>query len=259
MGSPTKFSIWMRNHLKDAYSGLITQDIDFILLNENRKYFIVEEKNYANARTGPAQAIIYKMLDEILSADSEFLGCHKATVEWNGIWLDQRGKVSMESFLTNPNTHLKNKYNQKWYEQVLYFSMDSLWDGKGIPPTRKTEAEHTFSRESVLAGELLKYNVQRAKIDWIFVNYVTGNFVLLSESDCFDSPIVKRIIDVLDFYNNSGHPVFNPKSKCVYKFLGAYRISYDNSMSNFYINDVKVDVKDAIRILNLDDEEITNF
>jgi len=74
--TPTNFSVWMRDNLKDAFCGLITQDIDFVLLNSNDQYFIVEEKNYAGARTGPAQAVIYKMLDDILSTDDSFLGCH---------------------------------------------------------------------------------------------------------------------------------------------------------------------------------------
>jgi len=33
MKTPSPFSIWVRDNLKDAYSGLITQDIDFIIMH----------------------------------------------------------------------------------------------------------------------------------------------------------------------------------------------------------------------------------
>lgn len=259
MKQPTLFSVWMRDNLKDAFSGLITQDIDFIILNRQKKFFIVEEKNIARARTGPAQAIIYKMIDEILSSDKTFLGCHKATLEWNGIWLDQTGKVSIESFLENPNQFLVNQYGQKWFDSVLYFSLKYLWDGKGVPPTRKTEKEHTFSRESLLAPELAKIGVKKYNIDWIFVNYVSGNFVLLSESDCFNNEMVKHIITKFNEYNLSGRVVENPKSHCHYKFLGAYEISYSTDMNVFNINGHKLSKNDAIRILNLDSNEIEKY
>jgi hypothetical protein len=255
MGKVTKFSVWMRTNLKDAFSGLITQDIDFILTNNEDRYFIVEEKNYARARTGPAQAIIYKMIDEFLSEDPIFLGCHKATLVHDGIWLDQTGKVSIDEFMTNPNAFEYNQYGQKWFEKVLYFSMNSLWDGKGTPPIRKTENEHTFNRDSLIENELSRRNIRRARIDWIFVNYVSGYFALFSESNCFDDPIVQRIIQFLE---NSNKTVRNPKSNCVYKFLGAYQIDYNNDMSKFCINNYEMDVADAIRILNLDTNEILN-
>lgn len=257
--TPTSFSTWMRNHLKDAFCGLITQDIDFVLLNENNKYFIVEEKNIANARTGPAQAVIYKMLDEILSEDNDFLGCHKATLESNGIWLDMSGKVSVNDFLINPNAYKYNAYNQTWYDKVLYFNLKYLWDGKGIPPVRKTEKEHTFNRESLLEPELLKHNVYRANIDWVFVNYVTGNFVLLSESNCFNNDLIQHIIFQMYSYNKSSKIVKNPKSLCEYKFLGAYEISYSVDMRMFYINGQPVDSNEAIEVLNLDTDEIKKY
>lgn len=257
--TPTIFSVWMRDNLKDAFCGLITQDIDFVLLNSNDQYFIVEEKNYARARTGPAQAVIYKMLDDILSTDDSFLGCHKATLHYDDIWLDQSGKVSIEAFLLNPNAFKYNSYGQKWFDSVLFFNLKYMWDGKGTPPVHKTEKEHTFSRDSLLQPELLKHNVYRANIDWIFVNYVTGNFVLLSESDCFDNELIQHIISELYRYNDSSKKSYNPKSLCEYKFLGAFEIGYSNDMSKFYFNGQQVDTEDAIRILNLDTDEIKNF
>src|SRR5690554_2322425 len=102
MKRPTLFSKWMRKHLKDAYSGLITSDIDFIITREDRKYFIVEEKNKIGARTGPAQALIYKMLDQILSNDSEFLGCHKVTVSNDNVNVNELKTIDLHDFLKTP-------------------------------------------------------------------------------------------------------------------------------------------------------------
>jgi len=263
MSQPTLFSQWMRTNLKDAFSGLITQDIDFIINRDDNKFFVVEEKNIPTARTGPAQAVIYKMINEILSGDDLFLGCHKVTaLNFDGtdkIYLDQSKWVTFDEFIKNPNSHLLNDYGETWYDSVLHFSLKYMWDGKGNPPYHKTEVEHTFNRASQLMPVLVRNGVSNSKIDWIFVNYVTGYFVLLSESDCFNDDTVQRIIDDFYSYNESEFQVLNPKSGCVYKFLGAYNINYTDDMSEFEINGQKISAIDAIRILNLDTEEITQF
>ncbi len=47
-GKPSVFSRWMRGHLKDAYSGLITQDIDFFVRNDqNNTFFLSKRKPQA--------------------------------------------------------------------------------------------------------------------------------------------------------------------------------------------------------------------
>ena len=255
MGAPTKFSQWMRQHLKDAYSGLITQDIDLIIVNAEGKYFITEEKIYATARTGPAQAVIYQMLDEILQADQCFLGCHKATLTRNGVWLDESQTVSLDEFVQKPNAYA----NGEWYKEVVQDSLRFLWDGKGNPPRKKTEAERTFIRKSALEPLLRREDVEFFGIDWIFVNYVTGNFVLLSENQDFDNPVIQRIISQFEEYNQSSRAVRNPKSKCLYKFLGMYKVEYSEDMSEFWINGNYLDEEDAIRILNLDSNEIEKY
>ncbi len=254
MKTPTQFSVWMRTNLKDAFAGLITQDVDFVLTTNNG-YFVVEEKLLSTARTGPAQAVIYKMLDDILSRDKYFLGCHKIVVDSSTrVFLNETMGVTLNSFLMNPKCCYRNRYNQTWFEKILYFKSKALWDGKGTPPVRKTEKEHTFIRESKLSPELEKRGVKVSRIDWIFVNYVSGYFCLLFESDNFKTDrTILRIIDVLE-KETPYASAYNPKTKVKYKFCGAYRIKYNRDLSLFDINGRELEKKEAIKLLNLDKE-----
>jgi hypothetical protein len=90
------FSFWMRTNLKDAYSGLITQDIDFVFISKQKDYFFfIEEKNSYNARVGPAQKVIFKLFnDYLLNNNPKFLGTHTLYIlspnEANGILLKKK-------------------------------------------------------------------------------------------------------------------------------------------------------------------------
>ena len=237
----------MRTNLKDAFSGLITQDVDFVLTISDG-YFIVEEKLLSTARTGPAQAVIYKMLDDILSHDHKFLGCHKVVVDSsNKVFLDERIGISFNSFLFDPNCCYRNQYNQTWFDKILYFKSKYLWDGKGIPPTRKTEKEHTFIRDSKLEPELAKRGIKKSRIDWVFVNYVSGYFCLLFENDNYRTdPTIQRIIDVLKTETPNAR-AYNPKTKTKYKFCGAYRIKYDKETLELYKKDKRLQEKNLLK------------
>lgn len=255
MKTPSPFSSWMRDHLKDAYSGLITQDIDFVLTFCGN-YFIVEEKLLLNARTGPAQAVIYKMFDDILSKDNKFFGCHKVVVNGpNNVFLDEQKDVNLDFFLLNPYYCYKNTYNQTWFEKIIYFNIRYLWDGKGEPPVRKTEKEHTFNRESKLEIELAKKDdVQQSRIDWVFVNYVSGNYCLLFESDKYlNDPTIQRIISILEKETPTSGAI-NPKTNVRYHFCGAHKITYNREMTEFQIDGHRYTSEQVIKILNLDEQ-----
>ena len=254
MKTPTPFSIWMRANLKDAFSGLITQDIDFVLTT-TEGYFVVEEKLMTTARTGPAQAVAYKMLNDILSHDNKFLGCHKVIVDSpTRIYLDEDTGVSLATFLFNPKCHYYNNYNQTWFEKILHFKLDYLWDGKGEPPIRKTEKEHYFIRESKLEPLLEQYKIKQSRIDWLFINYVSGYFCFLFESDSYkNDETIKRIVRSLEVFTPHVR-ARNPKSNVVYKFCGAHTIKYANDFSYFIIDGKIISKEKAIELLNLDND-----
>jgi len=96
---PSRFSQWIRTNLKDSYSGLIAQDIDFFIKNESNKTFVVEEKLYRNAKTGPAQAVIYKMIDQICSTNENFQGVFQISgLNNDRALLNQKEDVNVTSF-----------------------------------------------------------------------------------------------------------------------------------------------------------------
>jgi len=257
MNSPNEFSLWMRSNLKNSYSGLITQDIDFIILNNKNQFLIVEEKLYQNARTGPAQAIIYKMLYEILSVDPTFKGCFKiSNVIENTGYLNDEKKIIISDLIFNPDKYL-NEFRNIWYEEVITQYLPWLWDCKSPEIQKKTIKENTFSRKSNLKKYLNKNKIKYESIDWIFVNYCSGNFIILNESE--EKTILKRITNIFINHKKSEIPVRNPKSNSKYNFLGTYNITYEKDFSFFYINNKKVAKEDAIKVLNLDDENIVKY
>ncbi len=259
MKVPTNFSLWMRNNLKDAFSGLITQDIDFIITREDKHFFIVEEKNNSQARTGPAQAIMYKLLNDILSYDDFFEGCHKLTMNSNGTcYVNQTSSKDFLNFINNPKENYINGYGQTWFEKIIYFNLKYLWDCKGQPRLQKTEKEHSFQRYSALEKVLENNKISTSSIDWIFLNYCTGNFALFFENEKEDHTI-KRIIECFQQYNKQLKKAFNPKSNAVYKYMGTYRITYDDKFKEFVINGHRVAQNIAIEAFNLENDTLLRF
>lgn len=256
MNSPTKFSVWMRSNLKDAYSGLITQDIDFIVKSIDNKIYIIEEKIYKNARTGPAQAIIYKMLKEVLSSLDEFEACIKLSDVSNGkAILNDTSEVKLEElFLGNQENLYTN--DPSWFELIIEKNLSYLWDGIGIPPYKKTENERTFFRNSKLISWLEENALEFASIDWIFVNYCTGYFITICESSSKLDSLQQKIVDTL---HSSEITSNNPKSKVQYQYLGNYFIEYSDDFEKIKLNGVDVSSDEAIELLNLFNDEISNY
>jgi hypothetical protein len=259
MKVPTSFSLWMRNHLKDAFSGLITQDIDFIIIKPDNHFFFVEEKLFNNARTGPAQAIVYKLLSDILSNDPFFEGCHKITVNTNKtLFVNQYESRQVTEFINNPQKDYRNSFNQTWFEIIINFYLKYLWDCSGSPTVRKTEQEHTAVRKSNLEKILQDNQISFSSIDWIFVNYCSGNFILLFENHEIHESIT-RIINFFENNNSQPNKAVNPKSNAPYKFLGSYNISYKEDFSFFTINGHVVSKHEAIEALNLEKTSILKY
>ena len=263
MKTPSPFSIWMRDNLKDAFSGLITQDIDFIIKKPDSHFLIVEEKLISSARTGPAQAVIYKLLNDILTKDTSFQGCHKVTCDGEKLFVNQSQTRSLNNFLNDPFHNYLNSYSQTWFEKIIFFNKKFLWDCKGKPYTKKTEIEHSYQRESKFMPLLKKYSIEYTSIDWIFLNYCTGYFALFFEDNfeekVYEDTTIRNIIKNFESYNKSDKKAYNPKSNSEYHFVGAYQLHHTENFSHFFINDHRITVDDAIRVLNLDSNEIIKF
>lgn len=262
MDTPTIFSTWMRVNLKDAFSGLITQDIDFIIDQGTGHFFIAEEKICKNARTGPAQAVIYKMLNDLLKTDNQFRGCFKLTLHGQYVFVNETNSYNIPTFLSfNFTNALENK--TLWFENVIRNSFNYLWDGKGEPPRKKTQKERMFLRPSNIKPLLDDSNIYYEDINWIFVNYVTGFYALFTEGKSKPGPLLERILNTFETNREGELGIKNPKSLCIYKYLGHFNIEYivenDEDISSFIINGKKVDLNTAINLLNLTSRDIETF
>ena len=254
---PSKFSQWIRYNLKDSFSGLIAQDIDFFIKNKNGQTFVIEEKRNKFAKTGPAQAVIYKLIDEVCSFNTSFQGVLKITdISENFGFLNQTTNVDIVNFLEYPKSiyDLKNQ----WYENIITNALPYLWDCTGIPKTgRNTAPERTFIRNSNLAPLLTANGFKYTTIEWIFVNYCSGNFAFFYESKPDD--LTLEFIEMFKRYDYKNNVIFNPKSNKNYNFLGHYLINYEADFSKFKLNENTINKNDAITILNLDNDSILDY
>ena len=254
---PSKFSQWIRLNLKDSFGGLIAQDIDFIIKNKNGRLMVVEEKIFKNARTGPAQAIIYKLIDEICSSNKSFEGVYKITDISNGYgYVNQHLNLKIQDFIDSSKEELN--LDKHWYENVIELALPYLWDCKGTPKVgRNTARERTFNRNSNLIPLLIKNEATFTSIDWIFVNYCSGYFAFFHELEPTD--LTLEFVEIFNDYNYADFPIENPKSREEYKFLGNFTINHSTDFSRFYINKTEIQKQEAVALLNLEDDSILQF
>jgi len=265
------FSYWMRTNLKDAFSGLIIQDVDFVFISKNSRWFLfIEEKNSEKARTGPAQKIIFQMFDDILSdniAGYRFLGTHiiKLTEE-----------IPFKQLINEITKSINNRKRHAVERETL----EKLWDCKGESRVKKTEQERSFYRDSLISKILSKENINTnapkgiyiENINWIFLNYCTGYFVFLEESTCNKHlrdekrefiKIIDEIFEKASTENLKTKRAKNPKSGVVYSYLGYYHIQFSKTdpknSSSIYINQKRIKINDLISVLNLDNKEIEKY
>ncbi|MCX7942052.1 MAG: hypothetical protein N2516_03025 [Dictyoglomaceae bacterium] len=262
------FSKWMRSNLKDAYRGLITQDVDFVII-EDQKILFIEEKNSKNARIGPAQKIIFKMFSDLLEGNRFF------NYVFDGI---STVYVTNEITLEELMLEIKNNKMKKFTIEKEIFNR--LWDCKGDSIIKKTERERSGYRDSISKKIFNKYEYitnppQRyvEKIDWIFLNYCTGYFIFIEEKINNESNLIHkrrnfiRVIDnvftLASNINKLQKRAKNPKSEVLYEYLGYYKIVFsktnpDNSDS-IYLNNTKIKKSHLIELLNLDTNEILKY
>lgn len=111
-------------------------------------------------------------------------------------------------------------------------------------------------------------------IDWIFVNYCTGYFIVLEEKtnrykgSKYTSPaqtvIFKMLNDLLELgseANKITKKAFNPATKKIYSFQGSFILEFingtdPNNSTNIYLNGKEISRNDLIRLLNLGKDSI---
>ena len=251
----------MRTNLKDAYSGLITQNIDFAFISE-KFFFFIEEKNSPYARVGPAQKIIFKLFDDfLLLKKPKFLGTYiiYATNEMPESELKKMIEDIKSSRKPRPNYEIERN------------KLEKLWDCKGKPPLKKTERERSFYRDSVIEkilDDVKKDFLFVGPIHWIFLNYCSGYFIFIEEitNNAEIENGRKNFIDTINsiFANkNNNSNAKNPKSQAVYKYLGFYQLKFsqthpDNS-HEIYLNNRRVSRDELITLLNLDKDDIIHY
>jgi len=283
----TTFSEWMRDNLLSSWQGLITQDIDYIIFSNDFKSFVIlEEKNSEWAKVGPAQAVIFKFLDEFLSLQSsvQFYGCflvyalHEGNIYINpkiirqkNDWIaDLKGSPSislnkLKNLFCNKQDQLKKDYYAEWWNPIIENS--KLYDCKDEPSEYKTTPERTRYRGTNLCN--ICSNMK--KVHWIFVNYCTGYFILLEERTFSDGNykpnphervLIQTINDIFEESNrlNLSMPkVKNPKSEKPYQYLGYFLIEFDKNIpddsQNIWLNHKQIRLDDLKVFLNLDSDK----
>ena len=143
-----------------------------------------------------------------------------------------------------------------------------------------TRQENTHKRSLDFSG-WIRGNLKNSSdglivqdIDWIFVNYFTGYFILLEEkthrysASKYTSPaqtvILKMLNDLLEMASESNEisqKVCNPATKQAYTFKGSFILELingtdpDNS-SAIFLNGQSIIRNDLIKLLNLEENSI---
>lgn len=231
---PSDFSIWMRGDLKSSWEGLIAQDIDLVVFNED-KFCIIEEKHERYARVGAAQAVVFKMLYEFLNLQSKFKLTGIFLVHYlsdSEIYINKRSRIPKEEltelFRTQDSDKL-SQYHEEWWDEIVNYYLKNFWDCTGKPPERGTRKERSFYRETKLS-----YIPNSKTIHWIFINYCTGYFVILEvqengKGNFKPNENEKNLVSYLhnafqeaQEVNSRNKKVRNPASQKPYEYLGYY-------------------------------------
>lgn len=111
-------------------------------------------------------------------------------------------------------------------------------------------------------------------IDWIFVNYFTGYFILVEEKtnrysvSKYTTPaqtvIFKMLDELLEIASDSNQiskKVFNPATKQIYQFKGSYILEFlsgtdPENAENIFLNGMMIQKSDLITFLNLEESSI---
>lgn len=182
----------MRTNLLSSSQWLITQDIDYIIMY--KWLIIIEEKISINWSISAAQAVIYKLLNDIFinldnfwlfliySINNNFYINPELIKNWNKYKID-----TIKSSYYNKNQvidMIKNleifKLKNNWADNVVKWLFNQLKDCHNLTSNiYSTANERTFERKT----HLNNISVNQITIDWIFVNYCTWYFSIIIEKE----------------------------------------------------------------------------
>ncbi|GIV21878.1 MAG: hypothetical protein KatS3mg023_3629 [Armatimonadota bacterium] len=274
---PTPFSRWIRINLKDAYSGLIAQDIDSILhFPDTGRMYVIEEKHHRNARIGVPQAVIYVALDALLNLYNQYVqnkevlygGCFLVYYNADGhltvIQGTSRVEMDMDHFLNRLRCGTIESSIPAFKNNITH-NLHIMWDCRGTPPIRKTEPERSGKRFPSIFTNCEGCCV--TGIDWLFVNYCSGLMVSVNEvshqnRNWQQHQLIRKLVYMLkqgSKLNFQLRVASNCKSGKLYRYIGHYDLSYealsDNEITNVSLNGTALYRDDIIKLLNLECSE----
>ncbi|XRP97453.1 hypothetical protein ACO3UB_02760 [Methanocaldococcus sp. 16A] len=290
--APSEFSKWMRNNLLASWKGLITQDIDVVIFDDSLSSFIlIEEKNSSKATVRVAQAICFKMLDEFLNLQNKCKYCGSYLIYYlsdNEIYINpklkqkerkwsytldldgnnlQIDKNALINLICSNFTGLCKIHKKDWFSFIISNHIEGLYDCKSSRKSGTHEERSQWRGSKIL--NLCNHNRMK-NINWIFINYCTGYFILIEErcesnGDYKPNPAESKLIDKINdiFYTanniNQSLPddkkVKNPKSEVPYEYLGYFLLEFDGegpeSSNNIYLNHKPISKDKLKEFLNL--------
>ena len=111
-------------------------------------------------------------------------------------------------------------------------------------------------------------------IDWVFVNYFTGYFILLEEKthrefgSKYTTPAQTVIFKMLNDFlviateiNKTQKKIYNPATKKLYTFQGSFILEFikgtdPENADNIFVNGQKITKDDLIQLLNLEESSL---
>lgn len=260
----------MRSKLKDAYSGLIAHDIDYIVyFPASNSLYILEEKRRLNARTGPAQAVAYAAIADLLrQVNQPDLPKYKACIRF--YYNEGTGSFSTNGYDTMSIDEFVRRLqsdafdtSEEWFRSVIREYLGRLWNCQGSPPYRKTEPERSALRFTPVLHSTDNYTV--AKIDWLLINYCSGLIVALSETPLAEreKSLVEKFDRMMRYaseLNAQSRYAVNPASRSVYRYLGHFELGY-SAQSQFHLTDARlngipVSTERLVELLNLESADV---
>ena len=241
----------MRDHLKPATHGLISQDIDYVVFLDEDRFFLAEEKTSERARVSPPQAVIAKMMSDVLAKVTEgFLGYFLIYSSAEGQTYVRLGKERRDFGGFLKGLRAGETLSSNWFEEVIERNFDRLWDCKGKPAVSRTAYERSGARPSNLGNILERYSLEHITVDWVLLNYCTGYFILITETEV--NQRIKHIDDLLLRYNRRKDKASNPKSGATYEYLGLYRLEFHPNGEDIRLNGRSVSEEELVNLLNLE-------
>lgn len=284
--APSEFSMWMRDNLLASWEGLVTQDIDVMMFDNSLSSFIlIEEKNSPRASVTIPQAVCFKMLDEFLKLQKKcrYYGSYliyylnDTNIFINPYELDRDkntpiNKEELEKLICGNFEVLEQNYGRDWFSPIINNHIDSLWDCRDNPPSYKTRKERSKWRGSKIVN-ICDHN-RTKPIDWIFINYCTGCFILIEEKrnsngnykpNPNESQLINKVNEIFEDASNKNQSlsdnqkVKNPKSNIPYKYLGYFLLEFGGNgpedSENIYLNHKKIEKNELKAFLNLNNEQ----